>query len=262
MNFRFPLYKGLLENIECCMEPQAHPFPSHHQEAVSMKIIQLALVLESPEQAQNTIEWAQSHRFLVKGHNPYYVDVAATPDAIASAFGVDLTLRQDGAWYPQSKPVRPEGVHAIVGIDARPTGHRSNLLTTGDQESGFFPKDIRGAYHIPNEYTGEGETIGILQFNSGYSLDSLDGFTMETGLTTLNRPTLVTVDGGHNDDGTSRKIRRPPLISNGLTRWPRKRTSQFMKPLMARIIRPFPCICYMPFIRPSPIRKIALPCYP
>lgn len=168
-----------------------------------MKIIQLALVLDSSEWAPDAIKWAQSNHFLVKGSNPYYVDIAGTPDSIAKAFQVDLTLRHDGAWYPQMDPVKPAGVHAIVGIDARPTGHRTSIRKANDNKSGFFPDDIRAAYNIPDEYTGEGETIGILQFNSGYNQDSLDVFTMETGLNVPNRPTLVSVDGGHNDSGTS-----------------------------------------------------------
>lgn len=168
-----------------------------------MKIIQLALVLERPENEQATIKWAQSNQLVVKENNPYYVDVSGTPDLIAKAFQFDLTLRHDGAWFPLADPVKPDGVHAVVGLDARPKGRRPSTHRADHDKNGFYPNDIREAYNIPDEFTGEGETIGILQFNSGYSQDSLDVFTMETGLGVSNNPAVVSVDGGHNDSGTS-----------------------------------------------------------
>lgn len=176
-----------------------------------MKMIHLALVLERPEYNKDVMEWAGSNHFVIKGENPYYIDIAGTLDLIPKAFQVDLTIRRDGAWYPHTEPVKPAGVHAIVGIDARPTGHRSGLHQDNSDKEGIFPDDIRTAYNVPDMYTGEGETIGILQFNSGFDQESLDLFTIETGLKVSNNPTVVPVDGKQDTSGTQPKDREAML---------------------------------------------------
>ncbi|GAB4074695.1 S53 family peptidase [Barrientosiimonas marina] len=176
-----------------------------------MKIIHLALVLDSSEYSQSVGQWAGSNHFVIKGQNPYYIDIAGTLDIISQAFQVDLTMRQDGAWYPHTDPVKPTGVHAVVGIDARPTGHRSGPHQISTDKKGFYPDDIRAAYNIPDSFTGEGETIGILQFNSGFNQNSLDVFTMETGLQVPNNPAIVSVDGQQNTSGSAPKDREATL---------------------------------------------------
>lgn len=176
-----------------------------------MKVIHLALVLERPESSENAIKWVQSNQLLVKGTNPYYMDIVGTPDIISRAFQVDLTLRRDGAWYPHTDPVKPAGVHAIVGMDARPTGQRMGFHQVNHNKEGLFPDDIRAAYNIPAEHTGEGESIGILQFNSGFTQDSLDVFAMETGLSILNNPTMVSVDGEQDVSGNLPKDKEATL---------------------------------------------------
>lgn len=168
-----------------------------------MKTIELALVLNHPKHSQDVVEWAKANQFSVKESNEFYVDVQADPETIAKAFEVDFTIHRDGGWHVEAEPVKPAAVHAVVGLDSRPKARRPRVYKTDGSQKGFLPDDIRNAYNIPQQYTGEGQTIGLLEFGSGYSQESIDGFAKETGLQIANKPVVVPVDGGRNDGGTS-----------------------------------------------------------
>ncbi|HET7579981.1 MAG TPA: S53 family peptidase [Bacillales bacterium] len=169
-----------------------------------MKMIQLALVLNAPKHRQEILDWAGSNQLSVKGSNEFYISVEAEPDQIAKVFEADFTIDKEGGWHAVTAPVKPEGVHAVVGLDSRPKVRRSVRFKKTDSQKGFFPNDIRNAYNIPQEYTGEGQTIGLLEFGSGYSQESIDAFAEKTSLQIGAKPVVVSVDGGHNDDGTSK----------------------------------------------------------
>lgn len=168
-----------------------------------MKTIELALVLNDPDYRDKVIEWAKANQMMVKEDNEFYVDVHAAPEIIAKAFEVDFTLRRDGGWHVDEEPFRPPGVHAVVGLDTRGKARRPGSFQANQSQKGFLPNDIRNAYNIPQGYTGEGQTIGLLEFDSGYSQESIDGFAQQTGIQIANPPIVVSVDGGSNDGGTS-----------------------------------------------------------
>lgn len=69
-----------------------------------------------------------------------------------------------------------------------------------NQGKGYFPQDIRRLYNIPDELTGEGQTIGILEFSNGYSIRDAKAFWSQHG---IKMPTVhfVSVDGTRNDGG-------------------------------------------------------------
>ncbi|WAH35996.1 S53 family peptidase [Alicyclobacillus dauci] len=80
---------------------------------------------------------------------------------------------------------------------------RELLLSTRalvNNGQGYYPSDIRRAYHFPINYQGSGQTIGILEFSNGYRLRDAKAFWNMHGITP---PTVefVSVDGTRNDQG-------------------------------------------------------------
>jgi subtilase family serine protease len=67
---------------------------------------------------------------------------------------------------------------------------------------GYFPQDIRRLYNFPADLDGAGQTIGLLEFSSGYSLRDARTFWQSHGIL-APRVKFVSVDGTRNDQGRS-----------------------------------------------------------
>ena len=91
-------------------------------------------------------------------------------------------------------------MHVLKHIHFADAHRPSQALANGGQ--GYFPADIRRLYNIPTNLTGAGQTIGILEFSSGYSLQDATLFWQMHGITPPN-VVFVSVDGTRNDGGTS-----------------------------------------------------------
>jgi subtilase family serine protease len=74
--------------------------------------------------------------------------------------------------------------------------------TNVNQGQGYFPQDIRRLYNIPPGLTGNGQTIGILEFSNGYSIKDAEQFFGQHGIPSP-KIVFVSVDGTRNDGGTS-----------------------------------------------------------
>ncbi|WAH37220.1 S53 family peptidase [Alicyclobacillus dauci] len=74
--------------------------------------------------------------------------------------------------------------------------------TDVNQGQGYFPQDIRRLYNIPSNLTGTGQTIGILEFSNGYSMNDARQFWTEHNIGIPN-VFFVSVDGTQNDNGRS-----------------------------------------------------------
>jgi kumamolisin len=97
-------------------------------------------------------------------------------------------------------------VLAVVGLEnrsqARPA-HRypSPVATPANDGQGFFPDDLKAAYAYPAQWTGAGETIGVLEFSNGFNPADLEAFWQRHGIPA--RPVaFVSVDGTPNDGGS------------------------------------------------------------
>lgn len=73
-------------------------------------------------------------------------------------------------------------------------------LPNGGQ--GYLPADIVNLYNFPPGLTGQGQTIGILEFSDGYSLNDARAFWQAAGIA-QPQLTFVSVDGTRNDGGTN-----------------------------------------------------------
>lgn len=65
---------------------------------------------------------------------------------------------------------------------------------------GYYPADIRRLYHFPDNWKGAGQTVGILEFSSGYSLRDATEFWRMHGIPAPSVQ-FVSVDGTRNDGG-------------------------------------------------------------
>lgn len=83
---------------------------------------------------------------------------------------------------------------------------RRILFATGDVVAnggqGYFPQDIKQLYNIPSGLTGQGQTIGLLEFSNGYSLRDAQQFWSVHGVSSP-QVSFVSVDGTQNDRGVS-----------------------------------------------------------
>ena len=83
---------------------------------------------------------------------------------------------------------------------------RRTIITTDEAipngGKGYFPQDIKRLYNIPDGLTGEGQTIGILEFTNGYNLRDAEQFWRLHGIPSP-LVTFVSVDGTPNDGGRS-----------------------------------------------------------
>ncbi|GEO26411.1 hypothetical protein AAC03nite_21960 [Alicyclobacillus acidoterrestris] len=74
--------------------------------------------------------------------------------------------------------------------------------TDVNQGRGYFPQDIRRLYNIPSNLTGSGQSIGILEFSNGYSINDAKQFWSQHGIQVAD-VAFVSVDGTRNDGGRS-----------------------------------------------------------
>ncbi|GMA58424.1 peptidase [Alicyclobacillus sacchari] len=89
-------------------------------------------------------------------------------------------------------------MHVFKHIHFADTNRSGQALANGGQ--GYFPADIRRLYNIPNDLTGAYQTIGIVEFSSGYSLQDATLFWKMHGITPP-QVAFVSIDGTRNDGG-------------------------------------------------------------
>lgn len=140
-----------------------------------------------------------------------YLDFSGTVAAVTKAFRCTFAERLvDGrqVYLNREEPQVPlwavSDVVAIVGLENRSQAQPAHRYPTkaahpANNGLGFFPQDLKSAYNFPG-LTGQGETIGLLEFSNGYNALDLDLFWQQHGI----RPaqvTFVSVDGTPNDQG-------------------------------------------------------------
>lgn len=69
---------------------------------------------------------------------------------------------------------------------------------------GYYPQDIRDRYHLPTALDGSGQSIGILEFSSGYSLRDAEIFWRMHDIVPP-RVSFISIDGTQNDHGRARQ---------------------------------------------------------
>jgi kumamolisin len=109
--------------------------------------------------------------------------------------------------YPARKPKVPRTlaniVHAVVGLDTRPTQHDSLDSHAGPNgDNGLFPSEIARLYGIATMGHGHGQCIGIIAPGGGYNPDDIDAACRAMN---VPRPQIadINVGAGRNVVGTN-----------------------------------------------------------
>jgi kumamolisin len=118
--------------------------------------------------------------------------------------GRDVYLNRE---EPQVPEWAAPHVLAIIGLENRSQAHpnhrypsRSAHPANGGQ--GYYPAELKTAYNWPTDLTGAGETIGLLEFSNGFSVQDVTAFWQEHGLP-VRDVAFVSVDGTPNDGGVA-----------------------------------------------------------
>ncbi len=106
-----------------------------------------------------------------------------------------------GRTGPLTVPAELAGVvEGVFGIDNRPQA-RTQLRVIANAATSFTPVQVADAYAFPSGFTGQGETVGIVELGGGYSSADLSTYFSGLGLAAPS-VTAVGVDGGANSPGT------------------------------------------------------------
>lgn len=143
-----------------------------------------------------------------------YLDFTGTLGAVARAFRCTFAEKEEDGrqvYLNRDDPELPSWaaphVLAVLGLENRSRGlpaHRypTRAATPAHHGEGLWPSDIRTAYGFPLDWTGAGETIGVLEFSNGYAPADLEAFWARHGVP-QREIAWVAVDGTANDGGVA-----------------------------------------------------------
>ncbi len=153
-------------------------------------------------------DWVTREGLLLERETAFVFWLRGDFETAAKTFDIEF-LENGNRHAPAKEPLVPDfaapWIAGIVGLDNVASlypsvrlAHHTELLANEGQ--GFFPQDLKTAYHFPPGLTGAGVTVGILEFSNGYSLQDLQGF-WQTFNMAAPEVTFVSVDGTPNDGG-------------------------------------------------------------
>ncbi len=152
------------------------------------------------------------------------VRLSGTASAMQAAFGVTLQLQTtEGATYRVREgaiqlPQELNGfVEAVLGLDNRPqakphfrvahnsspaAGAKGGSIVAAAANTSFTPVQIAQLYQFPQNASGAGQTIGIIELGGGYRAADLTAYFKSLGQS-APKVTAISVDGGKNTPTTA-----------------------------------------------------------
>jgi kumamolisin len=196
---------GLEQYVQQIAGPGPHSFLTPNQFAHKFGA--------EPADIEAVRNFAQNHQLEVTGHDlgRRSVSLSGTAAQMSTAFGVTLQhyrlagdiyrLRQGNITIPGSFE---NIITAVFGLDNRPqanTHFRILNKTAAPQATAtenYTPLQLAELYDFPSGFTGQGETIGIIELGGGYNQTDLDNYFQQLGVTPTPQVTAVSVDGATN----------------------------------------------------------------
>lgn len=163
---------------------------------------------------QKITEWLTRDGLSVARESPFILWLKGTFDEVSATFDVGFEFRQEGdlrLYRPNREPEVPNWaapwICGIVGLEnvARLTPNFRSPKSTdqlANNGQGFFPADLETAYQFPANNLGSGQTLGLLEFSNGYSLQDVTAFWQSMNITPPQLD-FVSVDGTPNDGGVN-----------------------------------------------------------
>ncbi len=160
------------------------------------------------------VDWLTSKGLALMRQSPFVLWLEGTFEEAAATLGIGFDFRSHGKirlFRLNREPMVPDwaaaGISGIVGLE-NVVRHRSKWREPrrtdflANQGQGFFPGDLEKAYQFPWQFDGHGQTLGLLEFSSGYSVEDAQNFwkAMNVPIPSLQ---WVSVDNIPNDGGVN-----------------------------------------------------------
>ena len=156
--------------------------------------------------------------------------LSGTVARMQAAFGTSLSLYEAGGVRFRGRQGTlhlPSDLHGIVqavlGLDTRPAAQprfvRASPSAAAAVAGGYLPNDVGRLYAFPQDVTGAGQVIALIELGGGY----FDSDT-STAFAAMNLPppnvTAMSVDGGQNapspDDGANTEVALDIQVAGGV----------------------------------------------
>jgi kumamolisin len=197
---------GLQEYVQQTSGPGSHVYLSPQQFAHKFGA--------NPAEIEAVKNFAEAQELHVLEHDlgRRSVTLSGTAARLSEVFGVNLQhyryaggvyrLRQGSIQIPSSFE---NIITGIFGFDNRPKARAHfRILSKKAAAPGavspesYTPLQLATIYDFPGGFTGQGETIGIIELGGGYSQTDLDNYFQQLGVSPAPSVTAVSVDGGTN----------------------------------------------------------------
>jgi len=197
---------GLQEYVQQISGPGSHVYLTPQQFAHKFGA--------DPADVEGVRNFAQAEQLQVLGHDlgRRSVTLSGTAARLSEAFGVNLQhyryaggvyrLRQGSIQIPNSFA---NIITGVFGFDNRPKA-RAHFRVLNKKAAApgavtpetYTPLQLAAIYDFPAGFTGQGETIGIIELGGGYNQTDLDNYFQQLGVSPAPSVTAVSVDGATN----------------------------------------------------------------
>jgi kumamolisin len=197
---------GLQEYVQQISGPGSHSYLTPQQFAHKFGA--------NPADVEAVTNFGRSHQLQVIGHDlgRRSVNLSGTAARMNEAFGVNLQhYRYAGSVYRLRQgtiriPTSFENIiTGVFGLDNRPQAQAHfRVLSKKAAAPGavtpetYTPLQLAAVYDFPGGFTGQGETIGIVELGGGYNQTDLNNYFQELGVSPAPSVTAVSVDGATN----------------------------------------------------------------
>jgi kumamolisin len=197
---------GLQEYSQQIAQPGSHSYLTPQQFAHKFGA--------DPADVDAVMNFAHNHQLQVLGHDlgRRSVTLSGPVSRMTAAFGVNLhhyrlaggvyRLRQGSIQIPASFA---NIITAVFGLDNRPQARTHFRLLTKQAAAAravapqtYSPLQLANLYNFPTGFTGQGETIGIIELGGGYNQSDIKNYFQELGVNPPPQVTAVSVDGATN----------------------------------------------------------------
>src|SRR5262249_14379557 len=96
-------------------------------------------------------------------------------------------------------------ITGVFGLDNRPPArthfrilNKKKAAPGAVTAENYTPLQLAQLYAFPSGFTGEGETIGIIELGGGYNQDDINNYFQQLGISPAPQVTAVSVEGATN----------------------------------------------------------------
>ena len=170
-----------------------------------------------PEDVKQVEAFARAGGLTVSGVNlsARTLKLTGTAEACGKAFQVELGHYQgpEATYRGRTGPVYiPESLQNVIlsvhGFDNRPQARphfrlaphvpSAEARAEASTSVSYTPLQVAQLYGFPTAFSGQGETIGIIELGGGYTQSDLDSYFSALGISSAPSVSAVSVDGAQN----------------------------------------------------------------